>query len=388
MASRYVPGPAEQAQLDLVRRPVLEASTLPAFCYTSPAWFEAEVEGLFLKEWLFVGRAEEVPRPGDYLRVDVVGQPLLLVRGADDRPRAFLATCRHRQAELVTGRGSCKAFRCPYHSWTYGLDGRLLAAPGMEATAGFEASANGLVPVRLETWGGFLFVCFDPAGAPLGSVLGDLPERVAGHRLEDMRVTRKREFDVRANWKLFVENSREAYHVNTLHRSVYETFYPGMRRPEWRETPVAEARRNVYELVSGNLVDGMWEPARRHFPAVEALGDEDMRSTHFALVYPSFMLAVSPSHIGIHQLFPLAADRTLAYTWSCFPKTTVERPDFEDRVGEYYALPDAVIPQDVAVCEGVQRALSRFVPQGRFSTEEVIVHRFANYVLDKVLGTK
>ena len=134
------------------RLPVLEAETLPPVAYTLEEFYQREVERIFLKQWNFMGRADLIPNPGDYFAVELVGVPIIVVRDQSGQARAFANHCRHRGTALVTGEGTCKAFKCPYHSWVYGLDGRLLGTPEMQQTLNFDPSRYGLIPVKLETW--------------------------------------------------------------------------------------------------------------------------------------------------------------------------------------------------------------------------------------------
>src|SRR5215467_1503750 len=138
------------------RRPVMEAQTLPPVAYTSQAFFDREVERVFRREWNFMGRVDQIPNPGDYFTVEYVGVPLIVVRDRAGTVRAFSNSCRHRGSMVAEGEGHCRAFACPYHGWVYGLDGGLLSASHMEQAAGFDPGRYGLVPLRLETWAGFL----------------------------------------------------------------------------------------------------------------------------------------------------------------------------------------------------------------------------------------
>ena len=187
-----------------VRRPLLEAETMPAWCYTSRAFYDREVERIFLREWNFIGRADRIPNHGDYFTLEFAGVPVVVVRGKDGAVRAFSNVCRHRGARIMSGEGNANGFRCPYHSWSYGLDGRLERAPEMHETRGFELSDYALKPVRLETWAGFMFISFDPDGVDLMTFLGDLPEMTAPYRFEDMTCVRRREYDLSCNWKIYV----------------------------------------------------------------------------------------------------------------------------------------------------------------------------------------
>ncbi|MBC7136577.1 MAG: Rieske (2Fe-2S) protein, partial [Oceanibaculum nanhaiense] len=133
-----------------VRKPLAEAETLPPWCYTSDRFYQREVERIFLKVWNFIGRADRIPNPGDYFTLEFTGIPLIIVRGDDGKVRAFANSCRHRGALIAMGEGRCRAFKCPYHSWAFGLDGQLLSAPSMEKTANFDPVEYGLIEVRLE----------------------------------------------------------------------------------------------------------------------------------------------------------------------------------------------------------------------------------------------
>ena len=143
------------------RLPLLEADTMPTECYTSREFYNLETKKIFHKVWNFVGRADLVPEIGDYYAFDFTDVPILIVRGDDNQIRAFANSCRHRGAKIASGEGNCNAFSCPYHGWTYSLEGHLKAATYMDRTKGFNKENYGLVQLRLDQWGGFLFLCFD-----------------------------------------------------------------------------------------------------------------------------------------------------------------------------------------------------------------------------------
>ena len=207
---------------EAVRRPLLEAETLPIWCYTSATFYRREVECIWRKVWNFLGSADHIPNPGDYCTLVFAGTPLIILRDQDLSVRAFVNSCRHRGSELLEGDGNCKLIVCPYHSWTYELNGRLRGAPEMEKTVGFDKGDNGLIAIRTEVWGGFIFVCFDSAAPPLKDYLGELPDKLLPYRLEDMALVRRKTYDIACNWKLFVENAKELYHIATVHRSTID----------------------------------------------------------------------------------------------------------------------------------------------------------------------
>jgi phenylpropionate dioxygenase-like ring-hydroxylating dioxygenase large terminal subunit len=224
-----------------VRKPLLQAETLPPWCYTSDKFYQREVERIWRKAWNFLGHVAQVSKPGDYLALEFAGVPLLIVRDKDDVVRAFANSCRHRGSALLDeGTGRCRSLICPYHSWTYNLDGTLAGAPEMQKTEDFDRSKNGLIPIRLETWGGFMFVCFDETAAPLSTWLGGLPEKLACYRPEDMVLTRRRVHDMDCNWKLFVENAKESYHIATVHKATINKYASVRSAGYWVEEPTGE----------------------------------------------------------------------------------------------------------------------------------------------------
>ena len=172
-----------------------------------------------MKVWNFIGRADRIPNAGDYFTIEFAGVPVIVMRGSDGEVRAFANTCRHRGALLLEGEGNCRAIRCPYHSWTYDIDGKLIVAPEMDATSGFDPAEWHLTPIRLESWAGFIFINFDDTAPPLMQYLGDLPQKLASYRFEDMVCVRRKEYVLDCNWKIYVENAMEAYHIATVHRS-------------------------------------------------------------------------------------------------------------------------------------------------------------------------
>ena len=201
-----------------VRKPFLEARHLPRWCYLSEEFYQRELERIFLRTWLFIDRLDAIPECGDYITVDTVAGPVIVLRDQGGVVRALANTCRHRGSRVLNGRGNCRSIVCPYHSWTYDLDGTLLRALGMEKSVGFEHARLGLKPIRLETWGGFMFINFDANSESLLDYLGDLTLRYASYKFEDMVCTRRTEYTVECNWKLLLENAHEDYHTATVHK--------------------------------------------------------------------------------------------------------------------------------------------------------------------------
>jgi phenylpropionate dioxygenase-like ring-hydroxylating dioxygenase large terminal subunit len=361
------------------RRPLEECETLPPFCYTSEAFFRREVERVFMKAWNFIGRADRIPNAGDYFAFDFVGVPVIVVRGHDGEVRALANSCRHRGTVIAVGEGNARAFRCPYHSWAYGLDGKLLSAPGIERARNFDFAEFGLVPLRLECWAGFMFLNFDAGAAPLVEWLGDLPRRLASYRFEDMVCVRRKEYVLECNWKVYVENAMESYHVPTVHRSTLQRQKgpPSQKQPTqgewialWKEHEGSRA------LLAGE----------RGFPHIEGLEGEAARGTWYPLIYPSTMFGATRDCMWWLELHPLSAACTRLIVGSAFPKKTVARNDFSEIVERYYRRWDTSIPEDNDISNLQQKGLSSpFARPGRLTHLEPLVHDLANWVLDSVL---
>lgn len=362
-----------------VRAPLLEAQTLPPWCYTSDAFYRREVERIFMKVWNFVGRAERAPSPGDYFTLDFCGVPVLLVRGDDGELRAFANVCRHRSARLLEGAGNCRAIRCPYHSWTYALDGSLMRAPQMEQTVSFDPASSGLKPIRLSTWDGFVFLNFDDDAAPLADWLGDLPSLMAPYRFEDMVCTRVQEYDLACNWKVYVENAMESYHVPTVHMKTLQ--------PQRRDhNPPIESGGEYCGLFTRHTGSRALLPGAQGFPFIPSLSGLTAEGSYYVLIHPSTMFGCTFDCMWWLEMHPQGPASTRLLVGSCFPRETTECNDFEQIAANYYERWDISIPEDNVISDQQQRGLaSPHAEPGRFSFMEPLVHEIDNWVLDRVL---
>ncbi|WP_158595797.1 aromatic ring-hydroxylating oxygenase subunit alpha [Oleomonas cavernae] len=371
--------PFDPAHFAGFRRPVLEADTLPPWCYTSPQFHGREVSEIFGKVWNFIGRTDMLAEPGSYFTLDLVGVPIAVVRGKDGEIRAFANTCRHRGARLLDGEGKANAIRCPYHSWTYDLTGRLRGAAQMEDTVGFAKDDYGLDSFRLATWAGFLFLTFDPEAAPLEDFLGDLPQLLAPYALDDMQTVRIKSWDVACNWKIYVENAMESYHVPTVHAKTIQLQKRDVNPPvfgtgEWC---------GLYTRHEGSRA---LEVGDTGFPYIPSLSGPSAEGTYYILIYPSTMLALTFDCMWWLEMYPAGPEKIHLRAGSCFPRSTVAREDFEEVVQRYYRRWDRSIPEDNVISEVQQHGLSSpFARTGRFSNLEPLVHTLGNWVLDRVV---
>ncbi len=200
-----------------------DAWAMPGAFYVSPEMLDLERREIFAREWLCVGRADEIPGPGDYFTTDILGEPIAVVRGHDGAVRALSNVCRHRAMPVLSGSGTARRLVCPYHSWTYDTAGQLIGAPLMQGREDFDKKGCRLPEFGCEVWQGFVFVHLDPEAAPLAPRLADLDKRIAGYHFEAMHTRHVTHEIWETNWKSFVENFMEGYHLSALHK---ETLHP------------------------------------------------------------------------------------------------------------------------------------------------------------------
>jgi Rieske 2Fe-2S family protein len=338
--------------------------------YLSDQLFALERERIFYSEWFCVAREEEVPNPGDYLSRDVAGESVLLVRTKDGGLAAHYNVCRHRGSRLVPecGSGSFSGgIRCPYHSWTYTLDGALRTAPFLEEADGLAKSDLALHPVGVESWGGFIFLHLTPAeakarGQTLQSQLGGVPERLRRYPLSQLRVARRIEYEIAANWKVMLENYNECYHCGPVHPELCRLV------PAFKQRGGAELdwERGIPHREGAWTFTGSGITNRAPFEGLS----EDERVRHKGeLVYPNLLLSLSAEHVAVFTLWPRAPGRTRVVCEFLFHPDEMAKPDFDpsDAVDFW----DLVNRQDWAICESVQRGMtSRVFQTGYYAPME------------------
>lgn len=370
---------------DGIRKPAIEAVTLPPHCYTSPEFYRAEVQHMFMKVWNFIGRADRIPKAGNFFTLDYVGVPVIVVRGRDGAVRAFANTCRHRGARIVDGEmldsvAWTGGFKCPYHGWVYGLGGELKGCPGMEQTVGFDRNQYGLVPVRLETWGGFLFINFDEGAKPLMDYLGDLPEQYAAYDCENLRLTRVKVHEVECNWKIHIENAMEEYHLPSVHGKTLNLLHF-----EHFDVPAVGAWMAIRERHEGTRA--LLEEDRQHaFPMIPGIHGHAAEGTNYVCINPSTMLGMTIDCVWYIELHPLGPTRTRVVVGSCFPKATVERPDFAERAQYYYKRWDKSIAEDNHIARVQQGGMaSPLARSGRLSSHEYLIPKLGKWWIEHIV---
>lgn len=263
--------------------------TLPPEAYVSPELHALEIREIFEKSWLCVGREEYVPNAGDYFTIDVIGEPVVIVRGKDGKVRALNSACRHRYMPVVEGRGNTLRFTCPYHSWTYATDGRLIGAPHMERSQVFDPAKCGLPQYRLESWMGFLFINLDDEAAPLQATMLSVEKAVAHYRIGEQTEIFHYEKEWTGNWKLSGENSMEYYHHVGLHlRSIgIQTPAKGTYFPTVPFTPDESFTHQRCRMETK-------KHAMNPRGNLGGLTEEELATAYLVYVFPAFTMAMRP----------------------------------------------------------------------------------------------
>lgn len=341
--------------------------TLPWSWYTDPAVLQLEQERIFRRFWQYAGRTDEVAEPGSFSATRVGDVPVVLVRDEEGALRAFLNVCRHRGSLVCEGSGRRSTLQCPYHAWTYGLDGRLLSAPRAAREGGIDTEELGLVPLRLETWGPFVFVNPDHDAAPLSELLEDIPERIAaaGVDVDALRFLQRSESEISANWKICAENFLECYHCPVAH--------PGF-------SAVVDVSPDSYLLeINGWRMSQVGPPRPEPRGSFDPVGEVERGQFHF--LFPNTVVNVMPGkpNLSIGPILPRAPERThrlLDYFVS---------PDTDSTwIEEMLAFDAQVGAEDTRLVERVQEGVrSGLLDEGRLLPEsEQLVAHFQRLVLD------
>lgn len=314
--------------------PLRLPATLPGRYYTAQDIFDVEQEKIFAREWVYIAHTSELPASGDVVRRQVGLETVLVVRGQDGEVRSFLNVCRHRGASLcLTERSHVgRALRCPYHAWTYHLDGSLRSAPNMRTMEGLDRAAYGLVPVATAVWQGLIWANLDPDADPLLDQLhpqleyrlGDCVSRLDRYRIGALTSGFRREYAVEANWKIIQENFQECYHCSTIHPELIRQL-PSFRSFEalgagdyFQGGYAFDADREAFSL-SGRS-------AHATLPGLAP----DERRLYFGMVLrPNCFMSLLPDHVIVHRFTPLGPERTLATCDWLFPADVVAAPGFD-----------------------------------------------------------
>lgn len=349
---------------------VATAETLPPEIYTSPDILAFEREAIFAKEWLCVGRAEQIPNPGDWFTVTICDEPIVVARDKAGEVRAMSAVCQHRAMQICDGKGNDTKLTCPYHHWSYALDGRLLGAPAMERTESFDKAMYGLPQFSVELWQGFVFVNLDGDAAPLAPTLTRYEPFLANYDLANAvcpgTFTLK---DRPWNWKVMFENFNDGYHANRLHQYVQD-FCPS----NLSQFPVPwDDESNVIFRVGGYThMDGGFNATHHSImPVYPNLTEEERSRSTFALLPPTLCLGTAPDQAFFFIVRPTSPGTIDIEIGYIFHQSALEDPLFEHKLKLADVGVQVFVEQDSDATTKVQRGLrSRFAPRGRYSWQE------------------
>ncbi len=356
--------------LDDSSKDVGEALTLPPALYTSEEVLDFERDAIYAKEWLCVGRAERIPEAGDWFTVNIAREPIIVVRDKEGAIRAMSAVCQHRAMQVCEGQGNTTTFKCPYHHWIYGLDGRLLGAPAMERTENFEKSDWGLPQMRVELWMGFIFVNFDPDASPLAPTLERYSKYLVNYDLENAVCPGTFTLeDMPWNWKVMFENFNDGYHANRLHQYVQD-FCPSNLSafPE----PWSDDSNVIFRTSGYTHLDGGFNATHRVImPVYPDLTEEERSRSTFALIPPTLCFGTAPDQCFFFLVRPKTAQTIDVEIGYIFHPSALEDPLFEEKVILSDAGVQVFVRQDQDATTKVQLGLnSRFAPRGRYSWQE------------------
>ena len=362
---------------------VANAETLPPVVYTSEEFLAFEKKALFDHEWLTVGRASQIPNAGDYFTCTVNDETLIIARGKDDEIRAFSSICQHRGMQLVDGPGNCSKFTCPYHHWSFGLDGRLLGAPAMERTEGFDKKDYPLPPVQVELWKGFIFLNFDLAAAPLAPTLERYTPFLAHYDLENavcpgtFTLT-----DLPWNWKVMFENFNDGYHANRLHHTIQD-FCPSEKAAfpvPWDDASNVIFRTNGYTHIDG----GFNATTKALMPIFPDLTEEERWRSTFALVPPTLCFGTAPDQAFFFIVRPKTVNTIDVEIGYLFHPSAMDHPMFDHLLSMSDAGVQVFVQQDQDATMKVQRGMrSRFAARGRYSWQEESHVQFNRWLVQR-----
>ncbi len=354
----------------------LRAKSLPQKYFISTEIFTKEQAAIFSKQWLLVGHQSQIPKSGDYFVVDLAGESLIITRDQRSTIRGFYNVCRHRGTRLKEDAGGhATAIQCPYHAWTYGLDGRLVGAPHMDELAGFDKADYSLKAVNLGIWEGFIFVNLSDNPTPLEKWFAPLARKFSEWNMSILRAAKRIEYDVRANWKLMFENYSECYHCPGVH-------------PQLQKVSPYDSAEN--DLTEGPFLGGFMKmnagkslTMSGNACALPVGKIDNLHHVFYYSIFPNMLLSLHPEYVMVHQLRPQSPGRTLIICDWFFHPDAFDRQDF--RPNDAIEFWDMTNKQDWHMCELSQEGIaSRAYEPGPFSSRESIPAAWDRYYIEQM----
>ena len=359
----------------LAKGPLAKARVMPRQVYLSEELLAREEERIFHQEWLCAGRVDDIPEAGDFITYQIGRQPIVVVRLSNQSIHAMANVCRHRMMRLVEGRGNAKRFACPYHGWTYRIDGRLIGAPHMGCTAGFDKKRFTLPAIRCETWQGWIYVTLSPEAKPIADRLRALEAVVTKYRMEHYVGVFSEDREWNTNWKLLCENFMEGYHLPVAHRSTVGNDFPVGKTIFDSRGAFDGFTYQCFSKPDDQLV-GIAHPRNRK------LRGDWRRTSVMPTVFPSHMYVLAPDHLWYLSAQPKGPDKvSIRYGVALAPEVLAHHPDVKSFIDEIRELLGRVQEEDrvlvEAIFKGAQAPLTR---RGPLCWLEREIHEFIQYL--------
>ena len=375
-------------QLSAVTEPIETTLTLPPACYADSTIADLEKNSVFLQSWIGLGRSDQWKASGDYSVIELLGASIILIRDRSNRLHAFANSCSHRSSLILEGSGNVRSISCPFHRWTYSLEGELQGAPEMPGEDRFKKSQHGLTEFRVAERDGFTFISLNDDIDDIDTWLGDFSSLHAPWALKELITKRRLEIEVDCNWKCFLEVFNEYYHLPYVHPTTVDGVY---NRPDMPEC-VKGQFASQFSTTEGT--GGLLEESQQYaLPPMKSLKGRNRNGTRYTWLFPNMTFAASTEAIWVYEANPINSEKCKVVMSVCFPPETIEHGEFEKRAKVYYDRMDAALAEDVPALVRQQKGLSSpYARQGQFCSElEPNVANFAIWYarsLETVLKTE
>lgn len=357
------------------REKMTRARHLPGEVYYSPEIYALEKERIWMTHWLSVGRLEELPNVGDYMSMRIVDEPIVVARSGPDQISVYMNQCLHRGVEVASGCGNATDFSCPYHAWLFGVDGRLIAAPGMKATE-IDLKGARLRPLQHRIWRGWIFINFADDPEPFEEFIVPYEQHLWWFQTDKCRTADKVVIDVKCNWKFLTENLIDIYHVGVIHTSTFGGF-------------VKSSGGLKFNLEK----NGGWHvsyEARPHskggqqvFPTLPWATDKPSGIACKAGIYPNLNLSMRSDSVRMWHVWPVSPSQTQIVCYLLFPEDAFAIPNYEQELAQYRDFVKQIIAEDAVMVESLQNsAASKFFRPGPMSPLEEALYHMENHYLD------
>lgn len=357
-----------------------EARHLPGDVYFSSSVADLEKDKIFMKNWLCVGRVEEVENPGDFLTLRIMNEPVIVVRQPSSEIIALSNVCRHRGVEVAKGSGTVSRFSCPYHAWTYDLSGKLMGAPLMKQTS-YDLSECRLPRIHLSQWRGWMFINFQKDPPPLTQALAAFEEKFGFLQSEKCRLGDKLVIDIACNWKFVPENLMDIYHVRVIHAKSFGNTFKGDRE-KYKFDLMPDGGYGFFFQAAPLLPD-----AKSLFGKMPWLVDKDDDFACLGFIAPNMNWTARADTVRMWVTWPIAPDRCQLIAYSLYPAEKLNEPGFAEKAKKYSDFLRTVVGEDQEMCESLQNGVAaRSFEPGPLALLEESVHHVMTHYIEQITG--